>query len=55
MNTLGPEHVLVRVPSIPGYNAPEDVARSIAWLRTIGINRIDSFNYIVRRSPVLET
>lgn len=42
----GPEHVLVRVPHIPEYNAAEDVARSIAQLRALGVTRIDEFSYV---------
>ena len=47
--------VLVRAPRIPGYNTPADVARTTAWLRAIGVERVVPFDYVVRRSPVLET
>ena len=40
-----PEKILVRVPLIPHYNNPDDVARSKAALLELGITRIDEFTY----------
>ena len=54
VSTVGPERVRVRVPRIPGYNAPEDVERSAAWLRSTGVLRLEPFTYIVRRDPMQE-
>ena len=42
---LGPARVLARVPLIPGFNTPEDVAASLAQLRNIGLTRFDTFTY----------
>ena len=44
----GPEAVIVRVPRIPGYNSTEDQQRSAAWLRAMGVTRLDLFDYVVR-------
>jgi len=55
VGTVGPGRVRVRVPRIPGYNTPADVGRSVGWLRSVGVERIDTFTYVVRRSPVQET
>ena len=44
----GPERVVVRVPLIPGYNTPEDQARSAEKLRAIGFTRLDLFSYVIR-------
>ncbi len=41
-----PEHVVVRVPRIPDYNAEGDVAASIAHIKEMGFTRIDAFRYI---------
>lgn len=40
--------VTARVPLIPGYNAPDDVERSVARLNEMGITDIDRFTYIVK-------
>ncbi len=45
IRTAGPERVLVRVPHIPEVNTPDDVARSIAQLRALGVQRFDEFVY----------
>lgn len=41
----GDDHLVVRVPSIPDYNTPDDVAHSIDWLHSLGITHIDQFTY----------
>ncbi len=48
LDLVGPERVRVRVPRIPNYNTPEDQARSAEKLRTMGVTRIELFDYIVR-------
>ncbi len=48
VGTVGPDRVVVRVPRIPGYNTPEDVARSEAAVRAMGVERVDVLDYIVR-------
>ena len=44
----GPEHIIVRVPSIPEYNTKADTRRSVGLLRDMGVAHIDEFDYIVR-------
>lgn len=44
----GEKHIIVRIPSIPHYNTPDDVARSVEQIRYMGITRIDQFGYIIR-------
>ena len=44
----GEKHIIVRIPSIPHYNTPDDVARSMEQIRSMGITRIDQFDYIIR-------
>lgn len=48
LNGAGPERILVRVPLIPGYNTPEDQARSAETLRAMGVRKTDLFRYVVR-------
>ena len=45
LRTVDPARVLVRTPHIPAFNTPYDVARSIAQLRALGVERIDEFQY----------
>ncbi|MCR5136273.1 MAG: radical SAM protein [Oscillospiraceae bacterium] len=47
LQNLGPERVLIRVPHIPEINTPENVTRSIAQLRELGVERIDEFSYVI--------
>ena len=42
------EKVVVRLPLIPEYNTPDDVARSRALLEEIGVKHFDEFKYIIR-------
>lgn len=51
LEAVGPDRVLVRVPLIPGYNRPEDQARSAETLEHMGVRRIDRFSYVVREDP----
>ena len=48
LSLVGAENVLVRVPLIPEFNAPEDQKRSIEALKKLGVQRFDTFTYIVR-------
>ena len=48
VETVGPARVKVRVPRIPGYNAEEDVARSVSALRESGVENIEVFTYMTR-------
>ena len=48
LDLVGPERVRVRVPRIPDYNTPEDQARSAEKLRTMGVTRIELFDYVIR-------
>jgi len=41
----GSERVLVRVPLIPGYNSQKDLDKSLEYLRSIGAERFDVFQY----------
>lgn len=46
---VGPERITVRVPLIPGYNAPEDQARSAEALRALGVTQMELFAYVVKK------
>ena len=46
--TVGPERVLVRVPWIPEYNTRDDRRRSAEKLRSMGVERLELFDYVVR-------
>lgn len=48
LEKMGPEHIIVRVPSIPEYNTEADTRRSVGLLRDMGVAQIDEFDYIVR-------
>ena len=48
LEKVGPEHILVRVPGIPGYNTAEDREKSVETLHAMGVERLDVFNYVVR-------
>ena len=48
LDSCGPERVRVRVPLIPGYNTPEDQAKSAQSLREMGVSKIELFNYVIR-------
>lgn len=41
------DHVLIRVPSIPGFNEEKDLDSSIEKLSLLGFHRFDRFKYIV--------
>ena len=40
--------VTVRVPHIPEYNTDDDVAKSVAGLKAMGVVNIEEFSYIIR-------
>lgn len=44
----GPGRIKVRVPLIPQFNTPEDQQRSVAQLKAMGIENIETFDYIIR-------
>ena len=44
------EKVLIRLPLIPEYNTPADVAASRKELQAMGFTRFDEFEYVVSRS-----
>ena len=48
LNMVGPEHILVRIPLIPGYNTAADQEHSAEMLKAIGLERLDLFEYTVR-------
>lgn len=52
LETVGPDHIIVRVPLIPGYNTKEDQAENAAELRSMGITRLDLFDYVIREQTV---
>ena len=43
------EKILVRLPHIPNHNTQDDVDRSRAMLKEMGIIHFDEFNYIIQR------
>jgi len=45
-----PEKALIRLPLIPGYNAPQDVERSKNALCAMGFSKFDVFRYIIPES-----
>ena len=44
------EKVLIRLPLIPEYNTPADVAASRKELQAMGFTHFDEFEYVVSRS-----
>ena len=44
---VGPQHVTVRLPRIPGYNTPADIAASRRRLEALGYGHFNVFDYIV--------
>ena len=42
---IDPGRILARVPLIPGYNTNEDVEASLQRLRSMGVQRFDTFTY----------
>ena len=49
LSRKGCESVLVRVPLIPGYNTAEDRQRSVKELESMGVQRLDLFEYVVKK------
>ena len=45
---ISPEHITVRVPSIPKYNTEEAIASSVNILKNMGFTNLDLFTYIIR-------
>ena len=48
LETVDAERIRVRVPLIPAYNTPEDCARTVERLQTLGLSRIERFSYIIK-------
>ena len=48
LEAVGADHIVVRVPRIPEYNTAEDQAKSVERLRSMGIAKLDLFDYVVR-------
>ncbi|MBP5678034.1 MAG: radical SAM protein [Bacteroidales bacterium] len=46
----GPEHVVVRVPLIPGFNSEADCDSTAERLMAMGVTRIDRFTYRAQQS-----
>lgn len=46
LELVGTERILVRVPRIPGYNNDKDVELTVERLSTLGITRIERFEYM---------
>lgn len=42
-----PQQVTIRLPRIPGYNTPEDIAASRQQLAALGFSSFDCFTYLV--------
>ena len=49
LDRVGPEKLLVRVPLIPRYNTPEDQKRSAEALRAMGVERLELFDYVIKK------
>jgi len=41
------EKVLIRIPSIIGFNTPDDIVKSINTIESMGYRRVDIFDYII--------
>ena len=48
LDSVSPEKITIRVPLIPQFNTKEDQARSAEILRTLGVTKLDLFDYIIR-------
>lgn len=44
----GAEHITVRVPLIPNHNNESDREATVKWLVSIGVTKIDKFDYVIR-------
>ena len=47
LSLVGPKHIMVRVPLIPGYNDEAATDRTAQRLAALGITRLDRFTYRV--------
>lgn len=45
---ISQEHILIRVPQIPGFNEKEHVQTSVKKLKNMGFENIEVFPYIIR-------
>lgn len=48
ISAKGPEHIMVRVPLIPGFNATGDCDRSVTLVQQMGVTQIERFEYVIR-------
>lgn len=48
ISTKGPEHIMVRVPLIPGFNTADYCDHSVTLLQQMGVTQIERFEYVVR-------
>lgn len=46
LSKVNPSNICVRVPHIPEFNNEEDVQKSIAFVKDLGVTLIDEFTYI---------
>lgn len=46
IGAVGQERICVRVPLIPAYNTPENQEKTVSYLKSVGICRLDCFAYI---------
>lgn len=46
--SVSPGKVQIRIPRIPSYNTEEHVRASRDWLKRLGFDRLEIFNYILR-------
>ena len=49
LERIGPEHITVRIPKIPEYNSREDQERSVKLLKSMGVQKLDVFDYVIRQ------
>lgn len=50
LGKMGPEHIIVRIPSIPKFNTAADTDRTFELLTQMGLTRLDRFDYIIREA-----
>lgn len=48
LGTVDRSKIVVRMPLIPNYNDEEQQEKDIQYLKSIGVENIDKFNYIIR-------
>lgn len=48
MESVGPDHILVRIPKIPDFNTEQDQKKSAELLQDMGVTNLNPFDYIIR-------